>query len=159
MRIIEAPADFDQWDELLALILAAFASMDGVIDPPSSAHRLTPAALRARAAAEVLLLAMEGDRLLGCAFLAKRPDCAYLGKLAVLPACQGQGIGRALTDRAERMAMASGLSMLELETRVELLANHAAFGRLGFVEIGRTAHPGFSRPTSIRMRKLLPATA
>ena len=45
---------------------------------------------------------------------------------------------------------------LELQTRVELGANHAAFQRLGFVEVGRTAHDGYDRPTSITFRKSLP---
>ena len=37
---------------MLALVLGAFAYMDGVIDPPSSAHRLTPVSLAAKAEAE-----------------------------------------------------------------------------------------------------------
>ena len=35
------PAGFERWEELLAVIRESFAYMDGVIDPPSSAHRLT----------------------------------------------------------------------------------------------------------------------
>lgn len=42
---------------------------------------------------------------------------------------------------------------LELETRIELLENHATFAALGFVRVTESAHPGFSRPTSITMRK------
>ena len=43
------PAGFERWEALLALIRTAFAPMDGVIDPPSSVHRLTPETLRAKA--------------------------------------------------------------------------------------------------------------
>ena len=45
--------------------------------------------------------------------------------------------------------------LIELQTRVELTANHRAFRALGFVETGRTAHQGYDRPTSVTMRKRL----
>ncbi|MER8440860.1 GNAT family N-acetyltransferase, partial [Mesorhizobium sp. M1393] len=41
VSVEQLPVDFDRWDEVLALIMRAFAAMDGVIDPPSSANRLT----------------------------------------------------------------------------------------------------------------------
>ena len=140
---------------MLALIRAAFAPMDGVIDPPSSAHRLTPETLRAKAHAETGFLARAGDTIVGCAFIAEQADHFYLGKLAVLPAYQGRGVGRRLLEAAERHAVRAGKPLIELQTRVELTANHRAFAALGFVETGRTAHPGFDRPTSVTMRKRL----
>ena len=45
LLVTELAPDFARWDELLALILRAFAYMDGVIDPPSSAHLLSPEGL------------------------------------------------------------------------------------------------------------------
>lgn len=147
--------DFDGWDELLALILRAFASMQGRIDPPSSALLLTPESLRQKAATEHLFLAFHGNRLAGCAFLAERPAHFYLGKLAVEPGLQGRGIGRALVAAAEEFSRHAGKPAIELETRVELTENHAAFARLGFAETGRTAHPGYISPTSVTMRKAL----
>ncbi len=41
IEIARTGEDFDRWQELVALIVSSFAYMDGVIDPPSSAHRLT----------------------------------------------------------------------------------------------------------------------
>jgi predicted N-acetyltransferase YhbS len=142
-------------EELLDLIMRAFAYMDGVIDPPSSAHRLTVENLREKCAAEIAFVALEGERLVGCVFLAERTDHFYLGKLAVDPAFQGQGIGKLLMREAEAAAIAAGKPLIELQTRVELTANQTAFARMGFVETGRTAHAGFDRPTSITMRKAL----
>ena len=46
-----------------------------------------------------------------------------------------------------------GLPVLELQTRVELVENQAAFLAMGFVEVGRTAHKGYDRPTSITYRR------
>jgi hypothetical protein len=54
---------------------------------------------------------------------------------------------------AEACARSLGRTALELQTRVELTGNQAAFARLGFRETGRTAHEGFDRPTSVTMRK------
>lgn len=146
---------FDRWDDLLALILRSFAYMDGVIDPPSSAYRLTPTSLREKAQREIGFVAMLGRRMAGCVFMDRRPDVFYVGKLAVEPGLQGKGIGRALLREAERTARELGASVLELQTRIELTANHRAFARLGFAETARTAHAGFDRPTSITMRKIL----
>jgi GNAT superfamily N-acetyltransferase len=146
---------FEAWEELLALIRRSFAYMDGRIDPPSSALLLSPEGLREKCATETVFLAFFGEKLAGCAFVAERDDYFYLGKLAVEPELQGIGFGRALVVAAEDLARACGKTALELQTRIELTGNHAAFARLGFRETGRTAHPGFHRPTSITMRKVL----
>ena len=147
------PKDFSCWSELLAFILRAFACMDGVIDPPSSAYALTPEKLARKARAETVFLAWADGELAGCLFADVRADHLYLGKLAVEPSLQGRGIGRRLIGAAQAFAQEQGLATLELRTRVELTGNQQAFAKLGFVETGRTAHPGFSRATSITMRK------
>jgi predicted N-acetyltransferase YhbS len=157
VEIARLPADFDRWQELLDLIMRAFAYMDGVIDPPSSAHKLTTGLLEAKAKAETVLIAIADGKLVGCVSLADRGDHAYLGKLAVDPALQGKGIGRRLVEAVEAEAIRQGKSFVELQTRVELTGNQAIFARLGYRETERTAHTGFSRPTSVTMRKELSA--
>lgn len=140
---------------LLGLILRAFAYMDGVIDPPSSAHRLTVDSLRQKVAEETGLAAFDGDRLVGCAFLRAEPGGFYLGKVAVDPQAQARGIGRALLAAAEGVARAHGARHLRLETRVELLRNHATFAAWGFRKSGESRHAGFDRTTTIEMVKPL----
>ena len=146
---------FDQWNALLSLILRSFAYMDGVIDPPSTAHLLTVDSLRERARVEAGFVAAEGDAIVGCVFVRERGDDCYIGKLAVEPAMQGCGIGKRLLQAAEAFAASRGKQAVELQTRVELTGNQTAFARLGFVETKRTAHKGFDRPTSITLRKTL----
>lgn len=155
VSITQLPADCDRWDEVLALIMRAFATMDGVIDPPSSAHRLTPEALRDKAGRETIFAALKGGRIIGCVFVLERTEDFYVGKLAVEPGFQGQGIGRGLMQAAEALARSRDKRVIELQTRIELTGNHAAFARLGFRETDRTAHDGYSRATSITMRKVL----
>jgi GNAT superfamily N-acetyltransferase len=147
-----APPDFTDWEQVRALILAAFASMEGRINPPSSALRLTAQSMKADAEKGALLLAVRGGELVGCVFTQTKGDALYIGKLAVRPGLQGAGIGRKLVDAARAEARRLGLGMLELQTRVELTENHATFARMGFVKTGETAHDGFDRPTSITMR-------
>lgn len=151
-RIDEA---FGRWDELLALILSSFAYMDDIVDPPSSAHRLTLASLAQKARDEIAFAAIEGGRLTGCVFCKPEPGFLYIGKLAIAPASQSKGIGRRLLTVAEGIAREKGLPALRLETRIELTDNHATFARWGFARTAENSHPGFTRITSIEMQKRL----
>jgi GNAT superfamily N-acetyltransferase len=153
--IIQLPADFDRWSDVLALIVGAFAAMDGIVDPPSSAHRLTVENLREKARHETGYAALKDGSIVGCVFAREQQDDVYVGKLAVAPGSQRQGIGKRLMQAVEDLARSHGKTAIELETRVELTANHQAFARMGFRETGRTAHRGYERPTSITMRKVL----
>ena len=133
-----------------ALILRAFAGMERRIDPPSSARDLTPESLATFG--EVWTL---GAPPRACVILTPKPDHLYIGKLAVDPAHQRQGLARALLSHAETRARALHLPELRLQTRVELTENHATFRALGFTETARTAHKGYDRPTSITFAKPL----
>lgn len=155
ISITGLPAHFDRWDDLLALIRRAFAYMDGIIDPPSSAHLLTADTLAEKAKRETGFLAIENGRVVGCVFALERAQDFYVGKLAVEPGLQGQGMGARLMRAVEDLARERGKDAIELQTRIELTTNHAAFARLGFRETERTAHEGYDRPTSITMRKVL----
>lgn len=124
--------------------------MEGRIDPPSSLRDLTEDALTRQAqTGEIWIIGAP----VACVFLTPKPGALYIGKLAVAAENRGKGLARRLVDKAEERALAMGLPALELQTRVELFENQAAFSQLGFVEVGRTAHTGFDRPTSITYRR------
>mgnify|MGYP006180003669 FL=1 len=146
---------FHRYEELLALIMGSFAYMDGVIDPPSSAHRLTVDSLKDKARDEIGLTAEVDGRLLGCAFLRPEPDFLYVGKLAVSPEAQGSGIGSRFLTEAEAIARDLGKPTLRLETRIELTGNHRRFGAWGFVRTAEKTHAGYDRITYIEMQKHL----
>jgi predicted GNAT superfamily acetyltransferase len=135
------------------LLRASYAFMEGRIDPPSSLLRLDARALQTKAREEVLIVAHDGDRLVGCAFARLRDECVYVGKVAVDASFRRRGVARRLLAEAEAIASAHARPFLQLETRVELSENHATFAALGFVKVGESAHAGFDRPTSITMRK------
>lgn len=138
-------------DRILNLIRENFAYMEGRIDPPSSMHRLTREALaKACETGEVWSL---GPPPRACVVLTFRPDALYIGKLATDKTLRGQGLAHHLIAIAEDRARALGVPRLELQTRVELIENHRAFERMGFVKTGETAHEGYDRPTSITMQR------
>ncbi|SMO68051.1 GNAT family N-acetyltransferase [Ruegeria faecimaris] len=139
--------------QVLRLIRHSFAFMEGRIDPPSSMHRLTEETLRQQARDhEVWII---GNRPDAVVFLTPKQDCLYLSKLAVDETRRGQGLAQRLVDLASARAVETGIATLELKARVELVENHASFARMGFVKTAETAHPGFTRATSITMQKHL----
>lgn len=140
---------------MLDLIRAAFAYMDGRIDPPSSLHRLTPESIRAFAAENEIWVLGAPAAPSACVFLTPKSDHLYLGKLAVAAAARRRGYGRLLVEHGIGRAAAMGLPAVVLQARIELVENHATFAAMGFRKIDATAHPGYDRPTSITMRRMV----
>ena len=138
------------WPPILSLLRDAFAYMEDRIDPPSSLRDLTEASLTRQAQTGAIWII---GAPVACVFLTPRPKALYVGKLAVAAEHRGQGLARRLMDQAAAQARQLGLPALELQVRVELVENQAAFQAMGFQEVGRTAHPGFDRPTSITYRR------
>jgi len=135
------------------LIRDAFAFMEGIVDPPSSVHRLRPAQL-AEPPAEPWVL---GEPVVAAVVLTPRPNSLYIGKLAVASDRRREGLASRLIEHADQRAAQLGIGWLELEVRVELTANQRAFTSLGFHEVERTAHPGYHRPTGITYRRAVQA--
>jgi GNAT superfamily N-acetyltransferase len=136
-----SPQD-DGLPQVLDLLWRSFGFMDGRIDPPSSLHRLT---LDRLATQEVWGI---GSPVVACVVLTPREGCLYLGKLAVDTAFRGGGLARVLVDLAVARAQELQLPVVQLQTRVELVENRAAFERMGFHVVRGEAHPGYDRVTS-----------
>ncbi|MGI9418537.1 MAG: GNAT family N-acetyltransferase [Geminicoccaceae bacterium] len=81
----------------------------------------------------------------GYAILMGDGQRALLDNIAVDPAFQGRGIGRALIDEVERHAAALGHADLTLYTNVVMTANIAWYEKLGFAETGQAEEHGFHR--------------
>ena len=152
VRRLEA-SDTAALAQVLRLIQTSFAYMTGRIDPPSSMHQLTVSAL-AQMARDSSVLAL-GDPVAACLVAKPLPHALYLGKIAIASDLRGRGVLRALLGRSEELARSLSLSRLELQVRIELVENQKVFGKCGFVETARNAHPGYDRATEITMQKLL----
>lgn len=154
IRLVPAPHGHD-WSDIVLFIKQNFAYMDGVIDPPSSVHRLT-ADMLASYSGEIWLLEHQ-QALIGTIMLTPMQNQPqkrlYAGKIAIAPGYRDRGLARLLIDHAAQRCVMLGLGVLELEVRIELIDNQRAFEAMGFTRIGESAHDGFDRPTSIKMQK------
>lgn len=150
------PPDFADYAALHTLLRVCFAGMEGRIDPPSSLMRMSTDDLRAKAARDDLFLIRAAGRPVGCLFGHPDGTAYYVDKLAVAASQKGRGHARALIEAATRRAADLGADSLRLQSRVELTENHAIFLRLGFREVGRSAHPGYEQPTSITFARPVP---
>lgn len=150
--LVQARDGYD-WPALLTLIQQSFAYMEGRIDPPSSMLKLTAADIAEQARNGEVWVIEDKGRPVACVFLTPRVDALYIGKLTVARHLRGHGLARQLMQLAEDRAHALALPALELQSRIELIENHAAFSAMGFTQKGETSHPGFTRPTSLTFRK------
>ena len=94
-----------------------------------------------------LLLACHDQLLVGSLLLARVAGAVEVGMIAVRPALQARGIGRALLAEAERLARvelcATRMRMAVIAQRVELLA---WYGRRGYVATQERAPFPYGQP-------------
>ncbi len=152
-RLFLADKSFDDWNGLLDLLRETFSQNIGRIDPPSTVFECTTQDLQNRSHQELLLLAYNDLDLVGCLFMRPGEEDLFLGRFAIVPQMQGMGLARCMIAKAEQVATRSGLRVLALETRIELLTNQRKFKALGFEIVGGRAHPGFDRITTLRLQK------
>lgn len=148
-----APADAQL---VLDLIQTAFAEYRGKLKPDSSAYGETAEGIaRQLVGHQGAVIAERGGVAVGCVLYRDQGEDLYFGRLAVLPDHRRSGVAEALVAAIEAEARVRGASGVLLGVHIVLAGNQRLFTRLGYVEISREAHPGFSEPTSINMRKAL----
>jgi GNAT superfamily N-acetyltransferase len=140
---------------IVALIHAAFNEYDGVLDPPSGAHKESAENIRGKLATDHAVLALLGDQALACVFYRDEGDHMYFGRLAVLPAYRGRGIAGALIGYVEARARDLSLPSVRLGVRVALPQLRVRYERLGYRVIEERRHAGYVEPTYLVMEKLL----
>jgi ribosomal protein S18 acetylase RimI-like enzyme len=84
-------------------------------------------------------------RIAGVIVLIPHDDHLLVENVAVAPAMQGRGIGRALMAYAEERAAALWLAELRLYTNQLMTENLALYPALGYIETGRRVEDGFAR--------------
>ncbi|WP_413989265.1 GNAT family N-acetyltransferase [Labrys okinawensis] len=87
----------------------------------------------------------EGEQILGLLVLLPEPDTMLLDNVAVDPAHQGSGVGRALLQWAEQAALGAGFSVIRLYTNEAMTENVSLYSRIGYVETGRGEEKGLKR--------------
>jgi ribosomal protein S18 acetylase RimI-like enzyme len=154
--IVIRSATVDDAARLAATIRAAFEQYRGKLEPESGAFRETAASIADELQRHTGAIVAERDgAMVGCVLFRLYEGDLYFGRLSVLPDARGLGLARRLITAVERQARLMRLPAVRLGVRVALTDNQRLFRSLGYREISREAHPGFTHPTSINMRKLL----
>jgi ribosomal protein S18 acetylase RimI-like enzyme len=90
-------------------------------------------------------VATDQDGVVGVLVVRPRGSALLLESVAVDPARQGCGIGRALIDHAERVARDAGLGAVDLYTNAHMTENLRLYPSLGYDLIERRREDGFDR--------------
>jgi ribosomal protein S18 acetylase RimI-like enzyme len=97
-------------------------------------------------------VAERGGEIVGLIVLALDDTEVTIDNVAVHPAQQGTGVGRALLEHAEEVARREGFRRLHLYTHERMTENLALYGRIGYVEYERRRH---GQAEIVHMRKAL----
>lgn len=90
-------------------------------------------------------VAEEAGLVVGVLVLRPLPGSLLLENVAVLPECQGRGVGRALIAFAEQHGRGLGLPEVTLYTNERMTENLGLYPRLGYLEAGRRVEDGYAR--------------
>ena len=85
----------------------------------------------------VMLVALEGDAVLGYIGLMHILDEGYISNIAVSEIHRGKGVACALVNAMKVRGAELGLSFLTLEVRTSNRAARALYTKNGFAEVGR----------------------
>ena len=126
-----------------ALVVTAYRALPGA--HMSGGYELELAAVARRDVEADVLVAADSGVLIGCVTFV--PDCANpwaedleegeasIRMLAVDPAAQGRGVGRALLDACVHQAHSLGRKAIFLHSTPWMAAAHRLYARMGFVRV------------------------
>jgi len=132
-------ADLPAVREVVARAYGVYVERIGMRPGPMDADH------RAEIDRGLVWLAAEGETVLGLIVLVENPDHLLIENVAVDPAHQGAGVGRALLGFAEDTAREAGLDATRLYTHEKMSENLALYARLGYREFERRDEGGFAR--------------
>ena len=83
----------------------------------------------------LLLLARDGDDVLGCIGLRFGVPFAEVKRVHVRPSVRGRGVAVAMMAAVEEIALARGCNTMRLDVRSDLVEAHALYAKCGYVEV------------------------
>jgi ribosomal protein S18 acetylase RimI-like enzyme len=96
-------------------------------------------------------VAERGGEIVGLVVLGAGDEGFVVDNVAVDPAHQGSGVGRALLEHAEEAAWRAGFDSIYLYTHEKMTENQALYARIGYVEYDRRVQ-GDARIVYLRKR-------
>lgn len=130
-----------EYDRLGEITIAAYEGLDEELEPEYRAD-LRQVGRRARSCVVLVAVALDGALLGGATYIPRpgtpfsevaRQDEAEIRMLAVDPAAQGRGVGRAVTMACLERARADGRSGMALYTRPDNVGAQRLYQSFGFV--------------------------
>lgn len=137
--IVFRPARPEEIETIRALERASAQRFVGLMDALAADEPSPASVLGIRIADGGLIVAVEGDALVGFAMFRRVETRAYVEQLDVLPAFAGRGVGAALLDEVANQARAAGLDGLSLSTFRTVPWNAPYYRRLGFIDVADEA--------------------
>ena len=132
-------ADVPAIRRIVADAFAPFTTRTGIVPAPVGTDWATViSALGA-------VVALVDDRIAGVLVLWPHPDHVLVETLAVSPSDQHSGVGASLLDRAELLAIETGVNAVRLSANAAMTEPLAYYPRRGFVETRRAAAHGLDR--------------
>ena len=122
------------------LMRAAFAEYESVLSVPSSSMWETVEDTASHIALGGAVIARLAEEPVGSGRYELREDHIYIGRLSVLPARRGRGIGEAMMLAMEKRGLQAGKREAHISVRVLLERNIALYERLGYVVTARYQH-------------------
>jgi len=117
--------------------------------PPAPMLADFPAMIAAR---QVWIAEMDGQ-VVGVLVQYETERGFYIDTVAVIPALQGAGVGRALLIFAEQEAQRRGFRSIYLCTNAKMTENQVFYPKIGYIEYDRKIDDGYDR---VFYRKQLP---
>jgi GNAT superfamily N-acetyltransferase len=154
--VVLQPITIAEAGEAAEVIRAAFAAQKRPTSPPSSALRETGETIAVKLAAGGGFGAFAGGGLVAVVLWQADGEAVQVGRVCVLPAFRGLGLGGRLMAACEAQARRLGATRMTLRVRLALPENEKLFQRLGFARLHVEAHAGFDAPTTAVMEKRLP---
>jgi ribosomal protein S18 acetylase RimI-like enzyme len=145
MSITIREARPDEHAEAGRITAGAYAEFARPGDDDWHAYLARIADVPARAARTTILVAVDGDRIVGSATLELtarveepedpplRPHEAHIRMLGVDPAARGLGVGTLLMEACEHLATGVGKTLMTLHTTQRMAAAQRMYERLGYV--------------------------
>jgi N-acetylglutamate synthase-like GNAT family acetyltransferase len=133
------PADAEAISSLVETAYAQYVERIGLRPAPMDVDYAAEISER-----EVWVVPREG-RVEGVLVVQAEPDHVFVHNVAVDPAVQGRGLGKALLELAERRTAELGLREVRLLTNELMTENRAMYAHLGWEETEVRSEPGYRR--------------
>ncbi len=119
----------------------AFAEYRGKLDPPNGSDLETVEMVAEQIAGGLGVTATIAGECVGSLRFSLQPDHLHVGRVGVIPAERGIGIGRKLMKYAEMMAKHLGYTEIRLGTRAKLDSNIRFYESLEYTIVEELQHP------------------